>query len=54
MEDNEDVGISIETTQDGALKLSCADPQMLQASYIYLIGMCSYHPLLIKKQRILI
>uniref|UniRef100_A0A9J2PNP7 K Homology domain-containing protein n=1 Tax=Ascaris lumbricoides TaxID=6252 RepID=A0A9J2PNP7_ASCLU len=33
-EDNEeeDVGISIETTQDGTLKLSCADPQVLQAA----------------------
>lgn len=33
-EDNEeeDVGISIETTQDGTLKLSCADPQVLQVS----------------------
>ncbi|KHN88101.1 hypothetical protein Tcan_08628 [Toxocara canis] len=34
IEDNEeeDVGISIETTQDGTLKLSCADPQVLQAA----------------------
>lgn len=28
--DDDDVGISIETTQDGTLKLSCADPQVLQ------------------------
>ncbi|VDM94509.1 unnamed protein product, partial [Onchocerca ochengi] len=30
--DDDDVGISIETTQDGTLKLSCADPQVLQAA----------------------
>ncbi|VDK42278.1 unnamed protein product [Anisakis simplex] len=30
--EEEDVGISIETTQDGTLKLSCADPQVLQAA----------------------
>ncbi|KAL3997603.1 KH domain family protein [Acanthocheilonema viteae] len=29
---DDDVGISIETTQDGTLKLSCADPQVLQAA----------------------
>ncbi|VDO58241.1 unnamed protein product [Onchocerca flexuosa] len=34
VDDNDDdsVGISIETTQDGTLKLSCADPQVLQAA----------------------
>lgn len=30
--EEDDVGISIETTQDGTLKLSCADPQVLQAA----------------------
>ncbi|VDN07557.1 unnamed protein product [Thelazia callipaeda] len=31
-DDEDDVGISIETAQDGTLKLSCADPQVLQAA----------------------
>uniref|UniRef100_A0A0N5AFX3 KH domain-containing protein n=1 Tax=Syphacia muris TaxID=451379 RepID=A0A0N5AFX3_9BILA len=30
--DDDDLGISIETTRDGILKLSCADPQVLQAA----------------------
>lgn len=30
--EEDDLGISIETTQDGILKLSCADPQVLQAA----------------------
>jgi hypothetical protein len=31
--DDEDVGISIETGKDGTLKLSCADPEMLQVNF---------------------
>ncbi|MFH4983878.1 hypothetical protein AB6A40_010587, partial [Gnathostoma spinigerum] len=31
--EDDDVGISIETTRDGTLKLSCADPQVLQVIF---------------------
>lgn len=31
-EDDDDQDISIETTQDGVLKLCCSDPQVLQAA----------------------
>lgn len=42
VDDNEDddVGISIETTQDGTLKLSCADPQVLQVPFFLNFLMC--------------
>jgi hypothetical protein len=35
LEDEDEPGISIETNKDGTLKLSCADPEMLQVSYSY-------------------